>query len=518
MCNKPYPLYEVEEMNNLKELVNIVAEKYGDNTAFTFERNKETISISYRQFKSDVDSLGTALFDMGIENTKVALIGENSYEWILTYFATVNSGNVIVPLDKELPASDVKALVDHAEAEVFVYSDTYADLATHLQESSTAVRHYLNKNGLKKLIEESQASIQKDKKQVADYIVDENVLATLSYTSGTTGNAKGVMLSHRSITRNAVGICQSVDFLDASLLVLPLHHASGFMGALCMLIYGSAIGINGSLKSLQGDFSKYKPESMVLVPLFIETLYKQILAAAKGNTDKAVLASIANKVFGGDLSIIICGAAPLDPKYVDIYADWGIALLNVYGLTECSGAISINRNHYNRAGSAGLVVPYCEVKISNLDENGCGEVWSRGENIMLGYYKNEQATAETFDDEWFKTGDIGYLDDDGFLFITGRKKNVIILSNGKNVYPEELEFALINQIPYIKEVVVYADNDMIIAEVFLDTENMPDCVSRLDEDIINFNKTQAMYKNVAKTIVRDSEFPKTTTKKIKRQR
>jgi long-chain acyl-CoA synthetase len=515
--NKPYPLYEVEPLCDLKELLNRTAEKYGDRTAFIYERKGETIQVSYRQFKSDVEALGTTLFNMGIKNMKVGLISENSYEWILTYFAVANSGNVIVPLDKELPTTEVKNLMDHSGAQVFVYSATYADVSAYLRENGAGIKHFISADSLRELVEKGDLLIQRGEKSVVDYKVDNTALAALSYTSGTTGNPKGVMLSHSNIAKNAVAICQNTFFPDSGFLVLPLHHAAGFMGVWCMLIYGTTVAINQGLKTLQSDFMKYKPRIIVLVPLFVETFYKQIISAYKKQNEKVSLTEIAKQVFGGELSIIICGGAPLDGKYVDGYLDMGIKVLNIYGLTETSGVIAFNRNHYFRAESVGQIIPNCEVIISNPDEKGHGEIFAKGSHIMLGYYKNEQATAETFDGEWLKTGDIGYMDEDGFLYISGRKKNMIILSNGENVYPEEVEFALLKHIPYIKEAVVYAGDDEIIAEVFLDTENHPDCAARLDKDILAFNETQAAYKNINRTIIRDTEFPKTTTKKIKRQ-
>lgn len=518
MKNQNYPLYEFERFSNLNELVNFAADKYSDKPAFVFERGEETISISYCQFKDEVESLATALSNIGLNNGKVALVGENSYEWILAYFAVVNSGNVIVPLDKELPAEDIKYLIEHSGAEMFIFSDAFSDVANYLQENGTNIPYHINMNKLPELIKQGESA--KKENNITKTVINEinnEALAAIMYTSGTTGTSKGVMLSHKNIASDTVAVCQSVFFPDKSLLVLPLHHIAGFVGVLCMFAYGSRIAINLSLKTLAKDFNRYKPGIMVLVPLFVETFYKQIMALAAKNNDGDGLIKTANQVFGGNLEYIICGAAPLDEKYVKGYLDLGITILNVYGLTECSGAISINRNHYFNAASVGRIIPFCDVKISNPDEDGNGEIYAKGDIVMLGYYKNEQASKETFDGEWFKTGDIGHMDNDGFLYVSGRKKNLIILSNGKNVYPEEIESALLKHISYAREVVIYAKNDEIVAEVFLDTENSPDCALQLNDDIIEFNRTLPIYKNIARTVVRDTEFPKTTTKKIKRQ-
>ena len=518
MKNENYPLYEVDPISNLKELVNHTAEKYGDKPAFIFERQKETVSVSYRQFKSDVDALGTALFDMGMQNSKVALIGENSYEWILTYFAVVNSGNVIVPLDKELPAADIKSLTDHSGAEMLVFSDAFSDVAAYLKENGVTIQYYVNMNEIPKLIEQGEDAIKCGNNSVVTCEIDNNALTALMYTSGTTGNAKGVMLSHKNLSCNAVGTCKIVSFPESYLLILPLQHIFALdVGLSVMMLHGSMIAINSSLKNIPGDMKKYKPRNIFMVPLLAETFYKQILTLAGHDTSQDNLMQLSNAVFGGNQKTIVCGGAPLDVKYAIGYRELGVEFIEGYGLTECSGVVSANRNQYYRDDSIGQTLPNCEVKIAEPDENGHGEICVKGDIVMLGYYKNEQATKEAFDGEWFKTGDLGYLDQDGFLFISGRKKNLIVLSNGKNVYPEELEFALLTQIPYVKETVVYARDNEIIAEVFLDVENNPDCAARLNNDIVEFNKTQAPYKNINRTVIRDTEFPKTTTKKIKRQ-
>ena len=517
MNNKPYPLYEVEKVNNLKELVDAIAKKYETKPAFLFEQSGETVAISYSQFKSDVDALGTALHEAGIKDMKVGLIGENSYNWILTSLAVSNSGNVIMPLDKELSATDIKNLIDHSGAEVIVYSNSYSNIATSLQEGNANIKHYINMTSLTEWVDKGKSLIANGNNSVVDYVINNDSMSTLSYTSGTTGSPKGVMLSHSNLAHDAVSSSESVCFPDTSLLVLPLHHIAGFMGALCMLMYGSAIGINSSIKTLPSDFQKYQPGITVLVPLFLETFYRQINALAAKSEGRATPEQVAKQLFGSSLSVIICGAAPLDGKYIDEYLKLGITVLNVYGLTESAGTTTINRNEYFRAGSVGQAISCSQITISNPDENGHGEVYTKGGHIMLGYYKNEQATKDTFDGEWFKTGDIGYMDADGFLYISGRKKNVIILNNGKNVYPEEVEFALLKKLPYVKEAVVSANNNEIIAEVFLDTDNSPNCASQLDTDIIELNKILPPYMNINKTVIRDTEFPKTSSKKIKRE-
>jgi len=391
-------------------------------------------------------------------------------------------------------------------------------------------------NQIQELIDKGRDAIRSGE-AVAEHEIEPQATAALLYTSGTTGKPKGVMLSHRNLASDAVAACQHVGIFGNNMLVLPLHHSFGFVAAVCsMLLKGSEICISSSLKRTVSDLTKFKPSNMFLVPLFVETFYKKIWETAKkqgkdkllkrmigvsnvllkaGIDVRRLLFSSIITSLGGNLKLIVSGGAPLDVKYVEGFRDIGINILNGYGITECSPIVSVNRNEYYRDGSVGLVLPCCEVKIAAPDEDGHGDICVKGDSVMQGYYGNEQATSETFDGEWFITGDIGYMDEDGFLYISGRRKNLIILNNGKNVYPEEIEEELLH-IEYIKEAVVYAEDNTIIAEVYLDTEKMPDCAGLLDQDIINLNKTLPVYKNIGKTRIRDVEFPKTTTKKIKR--
>jgi len=537
--NKPYPYYTVGQASNLKELLDQAAVKYGNAPAFTYERRKEQVSVNYIQFKADVEALEAALWDMGLQSATVAVIGENSYEWIVTYFAVVNGGGVIVPLDKELTAEEAQKLIAASGARVFVHSNDFSDIAVFLQSGQSYAGQCINMRELPALLEQGSALLQSGATEYLRYEIDNNALAAVLYTSGTTGASKGVMLSHQSITADVVATCENCFTTDISLFVLPLHHSFALTaGVLCMLHHGCNIVINKSLKTVTDDLKKYKPSNIMLVPLFVETFHKRIWDNAE-KSGKAgllrLLIKISNAllaigidvrtrffksvqaVFGGQNDMVVTGGAPIDSKYIKGFRDFGINVLNGYGITECSPIVSVNRNRYFRDGSVGQVIPGCEVKILDADESGVGEICVRGENVMLGYFNDDAATREAFDGEWFKTGDIGYLDADGFLFITGRKKNLIILSNGKNVSPEELEIALLGHIQYVQEAIIYAENDSIVAEVFLDPECEPGCAARLEQDIDALNQTLAIYKNIGKTVIRDTEFPKTTTKKIKRK-
>ncbi|MCL2089235.1 MAG: AMP-binding protein [Oscillospiraceae bacterium] len=538
MKSKNYPLYKVDPLGSIRDLVDNCAVKYGDSPAFTFERDKERVSISYRQFRADTEALGTALHDLGLKNSKIALIGENSYEWIVSYIAAVNGGNVIVPLDKELSPAEIANLLRDCQADAIIHSDNYKSLVDGLPKQELNIRHKISmKDQIPALIARGKELV-KTGSPYTDYAIDNTALSTIIYTSGTTGVSKGVMLSHKSISSDVVVSCRNCTFSGVSLLVLPLHHSFAFTGGiLIMMNWGCNIVINRGLKEVAGDLVKYKPSNTLLVPLFVETFYKKVWDSAKKSGKDGMLKKLVGlsnlflklgidlrpklfkkvlEAFGGELDVVITGGAPIDSAYIKGFRDFGLKVLNGYGISECSPVVSVNRNHYYRDGSIGLVLPEIEVKILDPDQNGHGEICVKGDIVMLGYYQNEQATKDAFDDGWFKTGDIGYLDSDNFLFISGRKKNVIILGNGKNVYPEELEFALSSNIPYIKESVVYAEGDDIAAEIFLDTENHPDCAALLDDDIKKLNQTMPVSKHIRKTKIRDTEFPKTTTKKIKR--
>lgn len=554
---KNYPLYETDQIRNLKELIENCSCKYGDKIAFEYRRGNGIVQVSYLQFKRDIEFLGTALLNMGFKDKHIAVLGENSYEWITTYFAVTGSSNVIVPIDPELPTTEMKNILRGSDASALVFSQKFADLVPdlahqidniqvsinmHSGEDSDTIRSY------PKLLEHGKLLINQGDYSYIYNTIDDYRLAAIIYTSGTTGVSKGVMLSQYNMASNVVASTKHSTAYESSVLVLPLHHTFGWTaGVLCMLQIGSKICINNSLKNVNRDILLFQPTQMCLVPLYLETMYKRIWS----NTHKQkketllkvllIISSIFLKLgidcrrhlfksvlfyFGGKLRLIICGGAPLDPKYVKGFRDLGITILNGYGLTECSPIVTGNRNEYYRDDSVGLPLPGCEVKIDTPDLDGEGEIWVRGPNVMLGYYGNPTATADTMAGDWLKTGDIGKIDDDGFIYLTGRIKNMIKLSSGLNIYPEELE-SLIADIPYIKDVMVYGETQgkqvdpQLIAEILLDWDFMQENPirnheERLKSDIDNINRSLPYYKKISDIRLRTTEFDKTTTKKIKR--
>lgn len=515
---KKYALNEIPHPSNLKELVNIRV-AMSNKIAFKYKKKKEIVSVTTEQFKNDIECLGTYLFDCSIKDSKVALIGENSYEWILSYFAVVNGGNVIVPLDKELSNADIAHLIQKSGATALIYSDTYSDIA----EENKHLKLY-NMKLFAEYISSGQNLISAGNRDYIDYQIDENKMCSIIYTSGTTGKPKGVMLCHKNLVTDIICSCENVYIADSSMLTLPLHHTFAFStSVLSMLLWGVTISINSSLRTFKQDMKDFKPQNMFLVPLYVETMYKNIWSAAKEQGKekqiKIMLAitsalrkigiNIRRKVFksaldefGGELDLIVSGGSPINEKYIEFFDKIGITVLNGYGISECSPVVAVNRNKSRVEGSVGLILRCNRAKIQD------GEILIKGENVMLGYYNDDVATKEAFSDGWFKTGDLGYIKDD-YLFITGRKKNLIILSNGKNVSPEELEEKLL-EIPNVTEVVVYAENDLITAEIYAESKD------GIEDGINILNKTLPIYKHIQNIKFRDTEFEKTTTKKIKR--
>ncbi len=527
---KKYPYYTHLSVYTIKELLEFCSNEYNNKTAFTYQIKKQDISISFLEFKTQVEAFGTYLFSKGFDGKHIALFGENSYEWILAHFAVTCGGIVIVPIDKELDADNITELLIDSESKVFIYSNTYADIAEELQEKLPDIV-FLNMKDMSQCIEQGKQLISNGDTDYIDVKVDKDDLASIVYTSGTTGKSKGVMLTHNNFCSCMYGACCNVQLSGTSLLVLPLHHTFGLVASVfAVMFYGYPIYINKSLKKLPDDFKKCQPQNLFAVPLIVENLYKNIWAnAKKQGKDKLLktLVKISNTLLkckidlrkvlfksvisalGGNINLIISGGAPIDVKYINGFKSFGLTVLNGYGITECGPIVAVNRNKFNVVGSVGLPLCCNEVKIADD-----GEVLVKGDNVMLGYYHNEAENEKVFVDGWFKTGDIGFIDSYRALHITGRIKNLIILGNGENIPAESLE-EQIYTIPYVKEVICYGKDNIIIAEVYL-YEEIPDAKDRINADIKAINQRLPQIRNIGQVIIRDTEFPKTTTKKIKR--
>lgn len=525
---KKYPLYQHVPVATTRELLAFCVNTHADKTAFQYSLKKEIRSISFCEFYRDVVGLNVFFHDQGLTDCHIAVLGENSYEWILTHFAVTCGKNVIVPIDKDLTASDIQILLKDSESKALVYSASYSDLAEEIKANLPGIIT-LSMNRLHEILD--SADYSHAEQVYSSVTVDTQDLASIVYTSGTTGKSKGVMLTHQNLMTDLYAASCNARIDGTSILLLPLHHTFGLVAGLySVMYYGHPLYINKSLKRIASDLQLAKPQNTFVVPLVVETLYKNVwINVRKKGKEKALklLIRVSNilrrlgidvrrklfrevlSAFGGELEVIICGGAPLNPKLVSGMEDFGITVMNGYGITECSPIVAVNRNKYNIIGSVGLPLCCNEVKISEE-----GEILVRGTNVMAGYYKNDAENKKAFIDGWFRTGDLGRIDRYGALHITGRIKNLIILSNGENVAAEEIE-AMIEQCPWVKEVIAYGENDRIVAEIYPDPE-VSDSRERIQEDIKRINGQLPQHKNIGQVKFRNSEFPKTTTKKIKR--
>lgn len=532
--NNHYPYYEMPEIRDFRHFVNFFAESYPEKNAFMFEKNKKEVTVSYPQFKADIDALSVYFAKMGLKDQKIALYAENSYEWIVTYFAAICSDNVIVPIDKEITGTEVMNLVNDCEAKVLVCSAAKKPAIDENRDGIKTVEVFLVTSEYEEILAKGKELIEAGETEILAIVPDVEKLCALIYTSGTTGKPKGVMLCQRNLIYDMVNSCRNLLEPPNTVALLPFNHTFGMMACvLCQVYAGHIIYLNHSLRNVLKDINTLKPYHISVVPLFVETFYKGIWKnAKKSGKDKALkmLIKISNGLrkvgidmrkvffksvvdgFGGNLEMIISGGAPIELEVAKGFEDLGITLISGYGITECSPIVSTDRNKDYKFGSVGLPIPGVEVKVDNPDENGEGELLIKGPIVMMGYYNNPEATAEAFEGEWFRTGDYGRVDDEGFIFITGRKKNIIITPNGKNVYPEEIE-AVIQRVEGVNEVVVFESENVICAEIYTET---PEKKDKIKADVQELNKKLASYKRIQKVLFRDTEFEKTTTKKIKR--
>ncbi len=549
--NKNYEYYNDHPFyDDFEKFIDGISERYGNKIAITYRnssKDKNAIKISFRAFSRDVHALASEFYKKGMSGTHCAIIGGLSYEWICTYLAVQIIGAVAVPLDREWTGEDLVSTTRFAECKYIVYD---SDIASKICEclSNKDITGFEMKsereNGIIDLIRLGDPYWKYAKK------LDTRALSALVFTSGTTGKGKGVMLCQDGILNDIYNGLKLIRAGERSIVSLPPHHTYGSnIGILALLYAGTNIYLSSGLRQIVQEMKEFKPDFMVLVPLYVETFHKRIMASLR-EQNKEKLVSKARKLsgalryinidlrrklfkqilaaFGGELKFIICGGAPLRPDLVKDFDDFGIALLNGYGITECSPLISVNRNHYNCVGSIGLPIPSMDVKIEEPNENGEGEICARGANVMLGYYKEPAETSKVLDKEhYFHTGDIGRIDENGVIYITGRVKNLIILSNGKNVYPEEIETA-VAAIPGVSDVVVYegmsrrgTDHNQIVAEIYPDK----DFIEKNDIKAVNdyfrsrineYNRTTVKYKQVGFVKVRKEEFPKNTLRKITR--
>ena len=499
-------------VRTLRDIIRHGAEAYGSQTAFRYKVKKKIVDRTYLDVDRDSMAVSRMVESMGMEGKHIALIGTTTYQWIVSYFGIVGSGSVAVPIDAQLPADAVCELLERADVEMLVFDEIRRDVAEAVKEKCPSVRYILSMQA-----EEAADGVQSLSMLTALHAgeyekeLDGGQLATILFTSGTTGKSKGVMLSHRNLVDNAVCLDMKIPAGTISMTLLPINHVYCLtMDIIKGLHIGLVICINDSIMHVQRNMKLFKPEIVLLVPLVIESIYGKLKDAGSLIPKKMV----AKAAFGGNLRIICSGGAYLDPDYVDKFKEYGITILQGYGMTECSPVISTNLEWENKKGSVGKLLPNCEAKV--VDE----EIWVRGSSVMQGYYKMPEQTAETLEDGWLKTGDLGYVDEDGFVYITGRRKNLIILANGENVSPEELENQL-SRSALVKEILVREKDKVIEAEIFPDYEyakkkHVKDIQGKLQELVDGFNQDMPVYKRIYSLIVRETEFEKTPSKKIKR--
>ncbi len=558
--HKDYPLYETRHFGDIREMVENSARLYEDRIAVSYRvtpKDEEAVRVTYTEARDRIRDLGTGMIDAGCRDAHTAIIGEASYNWMCTYYALMAVGAVTVPIDKELPADDILGIMDKAECTHIFYSSVAEEKVAEIRDRLQYTKRFIcfdeptmaGASKLSDMIARGAALYSDGDNSYYDYEIDPDRMATIVFTSGTTGKGKGVMLSQRNICSDMQQGMYNFHVEGKTMFVLPPHHTFGstvnFVGHYAL---GVEVYISSGTRYLLNELKAEKPNHLVLVPLFVETLYKRIWQMAE-KSDKAKILKKAIKIsdglrkvgvdmrkklfkdvlsaFGGNLEMIICGGAALNQELIDVFESMGIVILNGYGITECAPLISCNRNQYRKKGSVGIPIYGAEVRIANPDENGEGEICYRGPNVMLGYYKEPEATAAVIDaDGFFHTGDWGRLDEEGWIYITGRLKNIIILANGKNVYPEEIEYEIRN-VPGVSEVVVYAGEsknekrEIIVAEIFPDEEEIEklgitDVKAYFSAEVKKINDRMPPYKTVGHIKIRKEEFVKYTSRKITR--
>lgn len=557
-------IYLHRNISDLKNMIDTSAEIFADKNAFLV---KDTPGGKYRpikfsMFKDDIDGLGTALMNLGLSDKKIAVIGENRYEWVVTYLAVVNGTGIIVPLDRELPKSEIRNLLVRADVSAIVFSSKVERTVMEAIEGLDTIEYIIGMDrleheektlSLKQLIQTGKKLIMEEKRYFIDAKIDPEAMCSILFTSGTTGMAKGVMLSHKNIAANVYNMSKYVDVSKnfVGLSVLPMHHTYELTCHVFTSMYqGCCVAICEGLKHIVKNMSEAKATVMLGVPLIFENMHKKVWkkAEASGKADKMRTAVQLSKklekfniksmkklfkdvhnAMGGSMQLFISGAAAIDPLVVEDFNAMGLTMIQGYGMTENSPIIAVNKDRYHKPASVGLPMPGTEIQIIDQDENGVGEIICKGDSVMLGYYNDPDETSKVLVDGWLHTGDYGYFDREGFLYISGRKKNVIITKNGKNVFPEEVEFYL-NKSDYIKEVVVWGmdekDGDTVIcADIFPDYACIEAEKGKLSESelksllknvIDHVNDSMPIYKRVKRFEIRETEFEKTTTQKIKR--
>ncbi len=559
-------IFEATEFKNIKEIIYNSAKVYDEDIAFVIKhQEKKQVTyenVSYKRLLEDVNKLGTALFSMGFKGKRIAVIGRNRYEWVISHLANLLGGIVSIPLDKDLQYDELESSLIRSKADCIIFDEKLEEKISKIKENkNTGLTEYVCMSRLEgyksvsELINKGDELLKNNETDYINFKIDENIMNILLFTSGTTSKSKAVMLSQRNIASNIYAI-QSVEDIrktDTNIAFLPFHHIFGSTCLIMMLACGVKTVFPDGLRYIKQNLNEYKVSVFVGVPILVEAIYKTIMKEIEkqGKTNLIKFArkisnfllkfniDIRRKLFkqvidalGGSLRLVISGGAPADSEILKGFNDLGVATLQGYGLSETSPVIAAENYKVMKPGSVGLPMINDTIEVVNKDENGIGEIRVKGPNIMLGYYEMPEITAEVLKDGWFYTGDLGYIDKEGLIYITGRNKNMIVLKNGKKVFPEELE-TLVNRLEIVEESMVFGlpdENDktdikLSVKIVYSKEVAKEKYVDKSEEELYNIvweqikelNKTFPRYKHIQNLILTDEELIKTTTKKVKRQ-
>lgn len=557
--------FEATEFENIKELIYDAVSKYQEKTAFMIKHKKEKDvsyeKVSYSRLLEEINQLGTKFYDLGYADKRVAIVGRNGYEWVITHMANLLGGMVSIPLDKELQVEELESCLVRSKADVLVFDEKYLENIEEIKKrGNVAIENYICMRPLEgyedipTLKQQGKEILEAGNTEYLEAKIDSYKMNILLFTSGTTSKSKAVMLSQNNIASNvySMQLVEDIRKEDVNIAFLPFHHIFGSTCMIVMLAFGVTTVFLDGLRYIAQNLKEYKVSIFVGVPLLVETIYKRIEqgVAKKGKTKAVAFAKklsnvllkfgidIRKKLFqeilnelGGALRFVISGGAPLDKRVAQGFNELGINVVQGYGLTETSPVIAAENVKKMKYGSIGFPMENVQVELFNQDEQGIGEIRVKGPNVMLGYYENEEATSQVLKEGWFYTGDLAYYDKEGYLFLTGRKKDMIVLKNGKKVFPDELE-TLVNRLDEVAECIVYGmpdqkdKNDIklsvkIVYDKEVIKEKYPSASQEELEDLIwqkvkEINKTFPPYKYIKNMVLTDQELIKTTTKKVKR--